>query len=119
MDKEFLQMLLNIIFVLPFILLLIYISLKYGGNKLQSIQNGRFIKVIERVPLTKDSSIVVVKIGDKAFVMSSGGGKTEILMELEKRQIEQIEDINKLPQYENMYKGLSEVIGKLKFKKED
>ena len=80
MDKQLLEMLLNIILVLPFILLLIYISLKYGGSKLQSIQNGKFIKVMERVPLTKDSSIMVVKIGDKAFIMSASGSKTEILM---------------------------------------
>jgi flagellar protein FliO/FliZ len=119
MDKQMLGMLLNIILVLPFILLLIYISLKYGGSKLQNIQNGRFIKVMERVPLTKDSSIMVVKIGDKAFIMSSGAGKTEILLELEEAQMEHIETINRQPQYENLQECIKEVMSKLKLKKED
>lgn len=117
MDKEFLTMLLNIILVLPFILLLIYITLKYGGNKLQSIQNGRFIKVIERVPLTKDSSIMVVKIGDKAYVMSVSASKTEIITELEKEKVEEIENMKRLPQYANIYNF--KFLNKVKFKKED
>lgn len=121
MDKQLLLMILNIIVVLPFILFLIYLSLKYGGGKLQSLQNGRFVKVIERVPITKESSILVVKIGEKAYVMSAGNNKTEILMELEEDEIQKIESMNKLPQYScaNIDDSVKKILDKLKLKKED
>lgn len=91
MGSEFLWMILKVLIFLPTILGLIYLSLKYGGTKLQDIQNGRFIKVLERVPLSKENSLVVTKIGDKGYVISSSSGKTEILLELEEEELKRLE----------------------------
>lgn len=102
MDLQFLWMLFKIIIFLPFILLLIYISIKYGGNKLQDIQNGRYIKILERAAISKENALLVVKIGEKGYVMSSVTGKLEIVSELEKEEISRIESARAIPQYESL-----------------
>ncbi|MCB2297155.1 flagellar biosynthetic protein FliO [Clostridium tagluense] len=102
MDLEFWTLLLKILIFLPFILLLLYLSLKYGGNKLQKLQNGRYMKVIDRIALSKDNSIVVVKIGEKAYAVSSSSKEINILFELPKEEISTIENIKELPQYDDM-----------------
>lgn len=101
MDSEFFLMMLKIIVFLPFLLLLIYISLKYGGSKLQSIQNGRYIKVIDRAALTKENSLLIVKIGDKGHVVSSSNGKVELLMEISREELQKIEESKAIPEYAN------------------
>ncbi|MDW8799652.1 flagellar biosynthetic protein FliO [Clostridium sp. A1-XYC3] len=132
MDLQFWWMLLKILIFLPFILLLIYTSMKFGGNKLQNMQNGRYIKVIERATISKENSLVVVKIGDKGYVMASTNGKLEIISELSKEEIVKIETLRTIPQYNSLKdfyqkSGLKKVSDsphlkslytKLKFKKE-
>lgn len=115
MDKQFLEMILNIVIVLPFIIFLIYLSLKYGSTKLQNIQNGRFIKVLERVSVTKDSALLLLKIGDKVYVASCGSGKTEMIMELTEEEAEKLEDAKNVPEYEK----LKQLLTKLKIKGKD
>lgn len=132
MDLQFWWMLLKILIFLPFILLLIYASMKFGGNKLQDIQNGRYIKILERAAISKENSLVVVKIGDKGYVMASTNGKLEIISELDREEIVKIEALRTIPQYNSLKdfyekSGLKKVSDspqlrnlytKLKFKKE-
>ena len=102
MDKEFLILIFKIIIFLPFILFLLYLSLKYGGNKLRKLQDGRYMKILDRIPLSKDNSIIVVKIGDKAYAVSSSARDINILFEIPQEEIHNIENIKELPQYEDM-----------------
>jgi flagellar protein FliO/FliZ len=132
MDLQFLWMLFKIIIFLPFILLLIYISIKYGGNKLQNMQNGRYIKILERAAISKENSLLVVKIGEKGYVMSSANGKLEIVSELDEKEILKVEASRTIPEYESLkdfyeksgFKNfcektnLTSVYEKLKIKKE-
>ena len=101
MDVQIWLMLIKIIIFLPCVLILIYLSAKFGGSKLQSMQNGKYIKVIERVPLTKDSSLVVTKIGDKGYVLSSSNGAVNILTKLSGEELLQVENRlkNKVPEF--------------------
>lgn len=115
MDKQTLELFFKIIIALPLILTMIFLVVKYGGSKMQNIQNGRFIKIIERVPLNKESNILVVKIGNDGYVMSSSNSKTEIILKLNEEQLIIIEDNKKIPQYSN----ISDFINKLKAKRED
>lgn len=93
MGSEFIWMVLKVLIFLPAILGLIYLSLKYGGTKLQDIQNGRFIKILERVPLSKENSLIITKIGDKGYVISSANGKIEILLELKEEELQRLESL--------------------------
>lgn len=115
MDSSFWFMLLKILVFLPLVLMIFYISVKFGGNKLQLLQNGRFIKVLERVALSKENSLLVVKIGQKGYILTSSNGKIEKLMELEESELANIETTKELPQYSNV-KDLYEKVFK---KKED
>ena len=102
MDLEFWTLLFKIIIFLPFIIFILYLSLRYGGNKLQKLQNGKYMKVIDRVALTKENSIIVVKIGEKAYAVSSSSKEINILFELPESEISRIENIKELPQYDDM-----------------
>lgn len=112
MDSEFWLMLLKIILALPFLLALIYLSLKYGGSKLQHIQNGRFIKVLERVALSKENSLLVVRIGEKGYVMSSTNNSIQILSEVSSEELSKIEESKIIPQYSSLKEFYEKVIKK-------
>lgn len=113
MDSELWSMLIKIGIVLPLIIILINISLKYGGNKFQNMRNGKFIKIMERMSLSKDNNLLVAKIGKKGYVLASTNGKIEILMELSEDELSDIESSKSIPQY----KSVKEIMEKLKLKK--
>ena len=82
----------KVVFSLVFVLCLIYLSFKYGGGKLQSLQNTRYLKVLERVPLSKENNILVVKMGNQGFVLSSSQSKIEIIKEISEEDLLGIEN---------------------------
>jgi len=101
-DGQFWLLIFKIIIFLPFTLLLLYLSLRYGGSKLRKLQDGRYMKVLDRIAISKENSIVVVKIGDKAYAVSSSSKEINILFELPREEIHHIENIKELPQYDDM-----------------
>lgn len=86
-DTEYLIMIVKLLIFLPIILFLIYASLKYGGSKLGNTQDSKMIRILKRVPMTKDTTLIVVKIGYRGFVMVSSANKTETVMELDDEQL--------------------------------
>lgn len=116
---EIFKMVFELMISIPFILLLIYFSLKVGGSKLQNIQNGNYIKIIEKVALSKENYILLIKLGNKGYVMSSTKEKNEILYELSHEELICIENKKIIPQYKDLNEFLKDVFKKLKLKKED
>ncbi len=112
MDYNFWIMLLKIVVFLPLILLLFFITLKYGGNKLQGIQNGRFIKVLERVSLSKENSLIAVKIGEKGYVLTSAAGKVDTLLELSEEELTKLEASKEIPEYASLKEFYQKTIKK-------
>jgi flagellar protein FliO/FliZ len=119
MDGEFLTLIFKIIIFLPFILVLMYISLKYGSTKLQKLQDGKYMKILDRVALSKDNSVVVVKIGGKAYAISSSSREIHILFELPPEEIIVIENSKEIPQLEDMKKLFAKHIMKKGVKNEN
>lgn len=105
-------MLLKIIVFLPFILCLVYLSIKYGGNKLQHMQNGKYIKVLERVSLSKENSLLVIKIGSKGYVITSSTGKIDTLLEIDDEELKKLESSKQIPQYSNLKEFYQKVLKK-------
>lgn len=95
---DFILLTIRIIFSLIFILGLILLTFKYGGGKLQSFQNKKYLKVLERVSLSKENSILVVKMGTKAFVVSSSHSNIEILREVPEEDLAKLEKSIESPQ---------------------
>lgn len=95
MDFEFIGTIMKLVVVLAITLGLMFVSFKLMGTKLESINNNKYIKIIERVQVTKDNFIFVVKIGNKGYVLTSTSGHMERLSELSEEEIKQIEEEKK------------------------
>jgi len=89
MDGQFWTTLLKILVFFPLVLALILILGKLG-NKFNLTSNNKYMKILERLPLSKDTSLLIVKVGDKGYLMSSSCGKSEILKELSASELENI-----------------------------
>lgn len=93
MDLAFL--ILKLIFALAVVLGLMYLTFKLSGDKLNKMNNGKHIKVLERTQISRDSSIAVVKVGTKGYVLSISNSKVEKLDELSNEDILLIEENKK------------------------
>ena len=93
---------------------LMFLSIRVMGSKVNAINNNKYIKVIERVQVTKENAILIVKIGKKGYIMTSTNGQLDKLSELSEEEINNIEEDKKMAAQEmtKYYGDLS-----LKFKK--
>lgn len=85
MDWNLLLDFLKLAILLPVIIILIHITLKYGSKYSVKFNTNKIIKVIERVPLGQNTYISVVTIGDKPYVITSGEKGAQILLELDEK----------------------------------
>lgn len=95
MDFEFFGMIVRLILALMFTLGLMFLSFKLMGKKIDATNNNKYIKVIERVQITKENAILIVKIGEKGYVMTSAAGHMEKISELSEEEIRIIEEAKK------------------------
>lgn len=116
------EMILNLLISLILILGLIFILFKLSNKKINDINDNKYINVLDRVQIGKDSHILIVKIGKKGYVMSSSAGRTEKLEELSEEEIFNIqnEKAKKFEEanikYENTIKLIKERVLTLKKK---
>lgn len=101
-----------------FIIVLMYLALKLGGNKYISLGDGKYVKIIERTQLSKENSILLAKIGEEGYILSSSQKGIDILLKLEEGEISNIE-LKKKQQLNKYAFDYSAVIKKLNKKKED
>ena len=73
------------------IICLMGIAFKYMGKGMKVTTGSKYVKVIERTQLSKDSYIVVLRVGNEGMVMLTSSGHTEKLKDLTKEEIEGIE----------------------------
>lgn len=95
----------KLIIYIPFILFLIYASLKFGGKRLQSIQNGNYIKIIEKVQTSKETSIILAEIGTIGYVMSVTNHGIEVIKELKDVELQNLKSKKMIKEY-NSFKDL-------------
>lgn len=86
-DGQFWIMILKLIILLPLIIFIIYITFRYGGIKFRNIQNGRYVRILDRIPLSKDNTLLIVKIGEKGYIMTSTHERIEILQEIKNEDL--------------------------------
>lgn len=95
MNLNFFGMFMQLILALGVTLGLIFLTFKLMGTKVNSINNNKYIKVIERVQVSKENTVLVVKIGKKGYVITSTTGHMEKLSELSEDEINLIEEEKK------------------------
>lgn len=98
---DFIFLFLKLIFSLTAVLGLMFLTFKLSGNKLNKINGNKYIKILERAQISKDASIVVVKIGNKGYTLSITNNQVEKLDELSYEDIELIEE-NKMKEKEKI-----------------
>lgn len=94
MDYSFLSQILLLLIMLPIVIVLIYVTLKFGGKYMNSMSNSKLIKVVERVQLSQNSFLAVVIIDNKPYVVSSGDKGINILKELDETTLEKMKNKN-------------------------
>ena len=82
---------LKLVISLGVVLLLMFLTFKFANNGVKKVSNDKYIKVIDRTQIGKDISLLIVKIGEEGWIMSTSNGKTEKLKELTKEEILEIE----------------------------
>lgn len=83
--SSFLSILQTIV-VLVIVIFLANISLKYANKYMQ--KNNKIIKIVERISVNNNSSLSIVDICGKYYLMSFTGNDNKILKELDKEEIE-------------------------------
>lgn len=113
-DNEFWMMILKLIVFLPCILLMIYLFGRIGGNRVQSYHNGKFMQVLERISVSKENSLLAVKIGERAYIMSSSKEKIKIILELSKEELMILESKKNNMEMINIKEAFEKLKGKRK-----
>ena len=120
---DFIFLLFKLIFALAIVLGLMYISFKLSNNKISQFNEGKYIKVLERNQISKDTAIVVVKIGKKGYVLSTSNNFTNKIDELSEEETFLLEEEKRLEkekvskQYEIAITNLKSKISRFKNKK--
>lgn len=95
MDFEFFYMIFKLVFALIFVIGLLFIVAKTSFGKINSINDKKYIKVLERVQISKDTYICIVKIGKKAHVITVSSGGMEKIQELSPEEVFEVEKAKK------------------------
>lgn len=85
------QYIINLIVFIPVTTILIVISIKLSKTNLSNLGGYKYVKVLEKTVLSKDTEVCVLKIGDEGCVLVSSPSKVENIKELSKEEIENIE----------------------------
>ncbi len=80
--------------IIVVILFLTYICTKYIGNRMSfggyTRQMGRYISIIDRMMLGQESSVALVKVSDRVFLLGITGDNVNLLMELKEDEITEL-----------------------------
>lgn len=105
---DFTLMIFKLIVSMIIIFALMIILFKYANKGIDGNLNKKYVKVIERVQISKDGYILVVKVGKKGMVLSTSTGHTEKLQELTEEELAEIEEAKQqaLKDMNNKYEGI-------------
>ena len=84
------QYIINLIIFIPITIILIVASIKLSKLNSDNINKHKYVKVLERTNLSKDTSIFVLEMGDEGCVVVSSPSKIEKLKELSEEDIAEI-----------------------------
>jgi flagellar biosynthetic protein FliO len=80
--SSFTEAVLRLIFFLPLVVLLAYVSLKYGLGKLQKNTLNSQLQIVDRLSLGPKSGLFVIKVAEQYLLLAVTEQHIEILKEL-------------------------------------
>lgn len=112
---EFVYMVVKLIAVLVILLAIMVVILRFTNKSISTTLDKKYIRVLEKVQLSKESFIVVVRIGSKGAVFVTSSAKTEKISDLSEEEIKEIEKA-KIESIESMTQIVDKVMNKIKSK---
>ena len=114
---EFFILILKLILTLAIVFGLMILTLRYSKKGINKINAQKYVKIIDRVQIAKDSYVVILKIGDEGQVVLMSSANSEVLKKLTSEELKEIED-GKNEAYENMTNAFKNIKAKIKLKED-
>lgn len=95
------QTLMTVVKLVVFLPLVLALILWLGklAEKYSSLGGRRSsMKIVDRLSLSKDNALFVVKLGDKLYFVASAAGRVEIVRELDEKEAEEYK-LSQLPKF--------------------
>ena len=100
---------LKIVLALIVILLLMLATAKLSSSKFNKVSSKKSIKVLEKIQLSKDTSIFVLKVLNKGYIVSISPNNTTLIDELTEEEVALIEN-NKKEEVEKITETYSAIL---------
>ena len=100
---------LKIVLALVVIILLMLVTAKISSNKFNNVSTKKSIKVLEKIQISKDTSIFVLKVLNKGYIVSISPNNTTLIDELTNEEVELIEN-NKREEVEKITETYSALL---------
>lgn len=84
------------LFVLVAIIIAAYYSTRFIGNRSSRFLSGKYIKVIDRIVVANDKSILIVQIGLSYSIIAVTGQGINLLKDLPYEELVEIKDDSKV-----------------------
>lgn len=101
MNNTFLEFIINLIVLVPVVVLLIFISLRLSKKSLIKIGSGSYVKVLEKINLSKDICLYVIKSGNTGCIIVTSNNNTQVIKKLNE------DEINEIIEMKNQHNDLS------------
>ena len=101
MNNTFLEFIINLIVLVPVVVLLIFISLRLSKKSLIKIGSGSYVKVLEKINLSKDICLYVIKSGNTGCIIVTSNNNTQVSKKLNE------DEINEIIEMKNQHNDLS------------
>lgn len=112
--KDTMQYIINLIVFVPITIALIILTIKLSNINIGRFSENKYVKVLEKSNLNKDTDIFILKIGDEGCVLVSSPSNTYKVKELTKEEIKAIEIKNE--EIKESYKNVKIKLKDFKFK---
>ena len=108
MGWDFIIALIKLIVMLPLVIILAYLVIRYALPRLSGTgpMKGSHLQIVDRLVLSTKSSIIVLKAADSYYLLANNDGATSLIKELD--------DYPEIALEEDIYPGLSEMLQKTK-----
>lgn len=101
MNNTFLEFIINLIVLVPVVVLLIFISLRLSKKSLSKIGAGSYVKVLEKLNLSKEICLYIIKFGNTGCIIVASNNNTQVIKKLNE------DEINEIIEMKNKHNDLS------------
>jgi flagellar protein FliO/FliZ len=112
---ESVDLIFRFIIVLPIIIFLLILTLRFLNNKSISLAKANYLNVIEKIQLTKECTLAIIKTGEDALVVAITSGGVETLRRLSKDELQTILD-NKEEHRKELVESYQKYLDKIKYR---